>query len=141
MVEISCIQEREEHPDAFGQERPGCLARLMLAHETANQSQSRACPLGMASTPVRMPVKGAYGTVRGHHEALASQEHEGLIPPASTIRVLYAFDPRRKGILLVGGDKRGSWNEWHDEHVPLADDLYDEHLAEIANEQKREGGR
>jgi hypothetical protein len=64
-----------------------------------------------------------------------------LIPPASTIRVLYAFDPRRKAILLIGGDKRGSWNEWYDEFVPIADDLYDEHLEEIAHEQEREGGR
>jgi hypothetical protein len=64
-----------------------------------------------------------------------------LIPPASTIRVLYAFDPRRSAILLIGGDKRGSWNEWYDEFVPMADDLYDEHLAEIAQEQESEGGR
>ena len=48
-----------------------------------------------------------------------------------TIRILFAFDPRRTAILLVGGDKRGSWNTWYDTYVPLADDLYDDHLAEI----------
>lgn len=64
-----------------------------------------------------------------------------LIPPASTIRVLYVFDPRRMAILLIGSDKRGSWNEWYDEFVPLADELYDDHLEEIAKEQERKGGR
>jgi len=57
-----------------------------------------------------------------------------LIPPSSTIRVLFAFDPRRTAILLIGGDKRGEWMRWYDRTVALADDLYDEHLAEIAHE-------
>lgn len=41
-------------------------------------------------------------------------------------RVLYAFDPRRLAILLLGGDKTGS-ERWYEEHVPRADDLYDLH--------------
>lgn len=50
-------------------------------------------------------------------------------------RVLYAFDPRRAAILLIGGDKTGN-DRWYDEYVPLADRLYDEHLAELAGEEK-----
>ncbi len=49
-------------------------------------------------------------------------------------RVLYAFDPRRTAILLLGGDKTGN-DRWYDEQVPVAEDLYDEHLATL----KREG--
>jgi hypothetical protein len=30
---------------------------------------------------------------------------------AGTIRVLFAFDPRRAAILLIGGDKRERWQE------------------------------
>ncbi|WP_420126965.1 type II toxin-antitoxin system RelE/ParE family toxin [Longimicrobium sp.] len=48
-------------------------------------------------------------------------------------RVLYAFDPRRVAILLIGGDKTGS-RRWYERFVPLADDLYDQHLREIAEE-------
>lgn len=48
-------------------------------------------------------------------------------------RVLYAFDPRRVAILLIGGDKTGD-DHWYRRLVPLADDLYDEHLAELSNE-------
>ncbi len=49
-------------------------------------------------------------------------------------RVLYAFDPRRLAILLIGGNKGGN-DRWYETHVPMADDLYDEHLATL----KREG--
>ena len=48
-----------------------------------------------------------------------------------TVRILFAFDPRRVGILLLGGDKRDEWSKWYDENVPIADDLYDEHLETI----------
>jgi hypothetical protein len=48
-------------------------------------------------------------------------------------RVLYAFDPRRVGILLLGGDKTGK-DRWYEQFVPVADDLYDEHLATLARE-------
>jgi hypothetical protein len=45
-------------------------------------------------------------------------------------RVLYAFDPRRTAILLIGGNKTGD-DRWYDKFVPIADKLYQVHLAEI----------
>ena len=42
-------------------------------------------------------------------------------------RVLYAFDPRRVAILLIGGDKTGD-ARWYEVNVPVADRLYEEHL-------------
>jgi hypothetical protein len=57
-----------------------------------------------------------------------------LIPPASEIRVLFAFDPRRTAILLIGGDKSGEWKAWYERMVPIADDLFDEHLLELESE-------
>jgi len=45
-------------------------------------------------------------------------------------RVLFAFDPRRTGILLIGGDKTGK-DRWYEEFVPVADRLYDEHLRQF----------
>ncbi len=50
------------------------------------------------------------------------------------LRVLFAFDPLRHAILLLGGNKTGRWNEWYRVAVPLADDRYDEHLATIRRE-------
>ncbi|MFN8232680.1 MAG: type II toxin-antitoxin system RelE/ParE family toxin [Actinomycetota bacterium] len=59
-----------------------------------------------------------------------------LIPMASNIRVLFAFDPRRTAILLIGGDKSDRWDEWYREMVPMADDLYDEHLRALEEEDE-----
>jgi hypothetical protein len=53
-------------------------------------------------------------------------------------RILYAFDPRRTAILLIGGDKTGK-DRWYDEYVPLADRLYDVHLATLKMERKDDG--
>src|SRR5678816_1823438 len=49
-------------------------------------------------------------------------------------RVLYAFDPRRIAILLIGGDKTGD-ERWYDVNVPLADRLYEQHLETLKREE------
>lgn len=46
-------------------------------------------------------------------------------------RVLYAFDPIRQAVLLVGGVKTGKGNRWYDEAIRLADKLFDEYLRGI----------
>ena len=48
-------------------------------------------------------------------------------------RILYAFDPRRNAILLIGGKKAGR-DRWYEEYIPIADKLYDEHLEILKNE-------
>jgi hypothetical protein len=48
-------------------------------------------------------------------------------------RVLYILDPRRVALLLLGGDKTGD-DRWYEKNVPLADQLYNSHLAEIEEE-------
>jgi hypothetical protein len=50
-------------------------------------------------------------------------------------RVLFAFDPRRCAILLIGGDKTGN-DRWYDVFVPMADALYDKHIETIKSEEK-----
>ena len=51
-------------------------------------------------------------------------------------RVLYAFDPRRCAILLIGGDKTGN-DRWYEQVVPVADRLYDQHLETLRREGER----
>ncbi|WP_040669233.1 type II toxin-antitoxin system RelE/ParE family toxin [Nitrolancea hollandica] len=58
-----------------------------------------------------------------------------LRPLVGNIRILFAFDPRRCAILLIGGDKTGRWQQWYEEMIPKADRLYDEHL-EILRKEK-----
>lgn len=49
------------------------------------------------------------------------------------IRAFYAFDPVRSAILLIGGDKTGD-DRFYEVLVPLADELYDLHLADLKKE-------
>ena len=56
------------------------------------------------------------------------------VSKGGALRVLFAFDPRRHAILLLGGDKSGQWDEWYRSAIPQADDLYDMHLQELRHE-------
>jgi hypothetical protein len=70
-------------------------------------------------------------------DQIKSSKHKNmkeLIPPASDIRILFAFDPRRMAILLIGGNKAGQWVKWYLEFVPKADELLDEHLEILKKE-------
>jgi hypothetical protein len=60
-----------------------------------------------------------------------SRNHNMKELRVQTARVLFAFDPRRAAILLIGGDKRDRWNQFYTEMIPIADDLCDQHLREI----------
>ncbi len=75
---------------------------------------------------------------RPHSDVITSSRHpnmkELIIQRAGRpYRVLYAFDPRRCAILLIGGEKTGD-DRWYERFVPIADRLYAEHLATIRNE-------
>lgn len=48
-------------------------------------------------------------------------------------RILYAFDPRRMAILLIGGDKTGNMR-WYEQFVPMADMLFDAHIETLKKE-------
>lgn len=68
-------------------------------------------------------------------DTLEGSRHQNLKElRAGTIRVLFAFDPRRSAILLIGGDKRGEWTDWYRRMIPEADRLYDEHLDQLRRE-------
>jgi hypothetical protein len=49
-------------------------------------------------------------------------------------RTLYAFDPRRTAILLIGGNKTGD-NDWYQKYIPIADRLYADHLEELEKKE------
>lgn len=70
---------------------------------------------------------GIEGSKFDHMRELRIQ-HQG-----QPYRVLYAFDPRRAAILLLGGNKTGQ-NRWYKRYVPIADKLYEEHLQSLEDE-------
>ena len=75
--------------------------------------------------PYSSDVKGTkYGSIRE-----SRIQHKG-----KPYRILYAFDPRRTAILLIGGRKAGG-HRWYENYVPLAERIYEKHLKTLKNEQ------
>lgn len=75
---------------------------------------------------------------RPHADLIQSSRHSNMKElrvqcAGEPIRILFAFDPRRTAILLLGGNKTGD-NSWYEKNVPIADDLYDEYIAELLKE-------
>lgn len=54
------------------------------------------------------------------------------------LRALFAFDPLRQALVLLGGNKAGNWSGWYDQNIPTADDLYDDYLRYLAQQNKDE---
>ncbi|WP_158726680.1 type II toxin-antitoxin system RelE/ParE family toxin [Tomitella fengzijianii] len=52
----------------------------------------------------------------------------------SELRVLFAFDLERSAIMLIAGDKAGNWTRWYRKNIPVADDLFDDHLRRLRGE-------
>jgi hypothetical protein len=72
---------------------------------------------------------------RPHVGAISNSKHANMMElviqhAGRPYRVLFAFDPRRTGILLIGGDKTGN-NRWYEEFIPVADRLFDDHLKQL----------
>lgn len=75
---------------------------------------------------------------RPHADTLTCSKHSNMKElrtqhQGRPIRTLFAFDPRRCAILLIGGDKTGD-SRFYDKLIPLADRLYDEHLETLRKE-------
>ena len=73
-------------------------------------------------------------------DSVVGSRHSNMkeIRPGSTgrteVRVLFAFDKKRRAILLLGGDKSDDWSGWYQRNMPIADDRFDEHQAQLAKE-------
>ena len=80
---------------------------------------------------------------RPHVDTMKGSKHSNMKELRSRqaghqYRTLFAFDPKQRAVLLLGGDKVGQ-NEarFYKALIPQADVLYDRHLAQVAKEQAR----
>ena len=95
----------------------------------------------------RLELKGVdlrYPKSSGVHQSKHGHMRELRIDTrGEAIRVFYAFDPRRKAVVLVGGRKRGEEKRFYREHVRRADAIYDEYLRQLRRERgpERDQGR
>ena len=56
---------------------------------------------------------------------------------AGEVRLLFVFDPTRRAVLLVAGDKAGGWQRWYQDNVPLAEGRYERWLAGEYEEERK----
>ncbi len=75
---------------------------------------------------------------RPHADTLKGSKHPNMKElrtqhQGRPIRTLFAFDPRRSAILLIGGNKTGD-KRFYAKMIPIADELFDEHLRQLKNE-------
>lgn len=100
-------------------------AWLMGLHDREFKAVAGALDLLEATGPIL--GRPAVDTIKGsRHKNMKELRAFG-----GTIRALFAFDPQRNAIVLVGGDKRDDWKGWYERNIPKADQLFDEHLAEV----------
>lgn len=51
------------------------------------------------------------------------------------IRILFAFDPRKQGVIILGGDKTGD-KRWYEKNIPIAEKLYKAHLEKQSTQRE-----
>lgn len=116
--EVEYTDQYEEWWDGLTAEEQDSIARVVRLLEERGPT-------------LPFPYSSGVQSSRHRHMRELRIQHAGR-----PYRVLYAFDPNRIALLLIGGDKSGR-SDWYDEYVPIADQLYDEHLRILEEERRR----
>jgi hypothetical protein len=83
------------------------------------------------------------GAGRPSVDSVKSSRHSNMkeLRATTTIRVFFAFDPRRVAILLIGGDKAGKTKRFYRQMTKRADKIYDAHLQRMMKGATENGRR
>jgi hypothetical protein len=105
---------------------------------TLNMSERKA----VAGVIQKLEMLGPGGG-RPMIDSVTGSRHSNLkeLRPTQTIRVFFAFDPRRKAVLLIGGDKAGATRRFYRQMIAKADRIYDAHLQRIKEEESQNGAQ
>jgi hypothetical protein len=79
--------------------------------------------LELSGTTLGFPYSSA---INGSKYALRELRKKG-----QPLRLIYAFDPKRQAVMLIGGDKTGD-DRFYKTIVPRAEKLWEAHLVELA---------
>ncbi|SRR6266545_22456 len=99
-----------------------------LAEDVQNNVDRCVGLLEVSGPQLRFPYSSGIGGSKHAHMRELRVQSSG-----KPIRILYAFDPRRSAILLIGGDKTGD-ERFYERMIPVADRLYDEYIDELRKE-------
>jgi len=96
----------------------------------AEQEDIDACVRLLEKQGPNLPYPYSSGIESSKHPHMRELriQHKG-----EPYRVLYAMDPRRTSILLLGGNKSGD-KRWYKKNVPKADKRYDKHIEDLKKE-------
>ncbi len=101
---------------------------LRLSDEEAEDVTAVVDLLEEHGAALGFPFSSGVASSRHAHMRELRIQHAGR-----PYRILYAFDPWRSAVLLLGGDKSGD-DRWYEKHVLEADRLYEAYLAESTRE-------
>lgn len=77
----------------------------------------------------RRPVVDTVAGSRHSNMKELRTRHDGM-----QLRVFFAFDPWRRAVLLIGGDKSGD-ERFYGRMIPSADAIFDRYLRELESER------
>lgn len=84
---------------------------------------------------------------RPHADTLNGSKHANMKElradtSSHVLRIAFAFDPQRAGILLVGGIKSGvGQKRFYKQLIAKADMLFDAHLAKLKSREKEQNSK
>jgi hypothetical protein len=104
--------------------------------QTLGQTEKRMVAASIKKLRSDGPTTGRplADTVKGSRHANMKE-----LRPTGTIRIFFAFDPRRKAVLLIGGDKAGRTKRFYRQMIAKADKIYDAHLRRITKGASENG--
>jgi hypothetical protein len=82
------------------------------------------------ATSIEVLEEAGPATGRPTVDSVKGSRHPNMkeLRATRTVRVFFAFDPRRVAILLIGGNKAGRTKRFYRQMVSKADKIYDTHL-------------
>lgn len=120
MWEVEYTDQFEEWWDALDEDEQNDVAKVVTLLEEYGPN-------------LPFPFSSSVSSSKYGHMRELRIQHKGL-----PYRTLYAFDPRRRAVLLLGGNKTGN-DRWYEEFVPQADKIYEEHLTKLEREERGPG--
>lgn len=110
MWEVTTTDRFDEWFDALDDtDRASVIAGMLLLREKG--------PL--LSRPYADTVKGS---------KYANMKELRVQSKGDPLRAFFAFDPKRKAVLLCAGNKTGDEKQFYDRMIPIADKEYESHL-------------
>lgn len=107
---------------------------LSWLHELRKDDRDTLVQISKAITALRRegPATGRplVDTVKGSWLANLKELRPGSAG-GGEVRLLFLFDPLRRAVFLVGGDKSGEWQGWYRTAIPVAERAYEDYLTDL----------